>query len=164
MGLTTGERLRMYVGQMFHAADARVTEAEDPTPVRSRTGNIITIKPYWRNGAWVFDDPVRGRWANPFLDRSPEMVDRVLRQAQLPPRQSFVLTFADHDWPGVGYRFVLDWVRENSAGHWYRWNGAEALYPALVRYFDTPPEQIYCYLTARMTLSSISRASIDSLS
>ena len=155
MGPTTDERLRMYVGQMFHPTDVRVTEAEDPALLRSHAGNIITIKPYWRNGAWAFDDPVRGRWANPFLDRSPEMVDRMLRQAQLPPRQSFVLTFADHDWPGVGFRLVLDWVRENPKGHWYRWSGIEGLHPTLLQYFGAPPTQIYCHVTARMTLSAI---------
>lgn len=123
----------------------------------SSEGNIITIKPYWHNRAWAFDDPVRGRWAKPFLDRSPEMVDQMLRQARLPARQSFVITFANRDWPGVGYRFVLDWVREEREGPWYRWSGGEGLCPELVRYFDAPPKQIYCHVTARKTLSSIFR-------
>ena len=154
---TPDDRLRTYVGQIFRATDARVAEAENPKLPPGRAGNIITVKPYWHNQVWVFDDPVRGWWAKPFLGPSPEVVDQMLRQARLPLRQSFVIAFADRDWPGVGYRFVLDWVRENSQGHWYRWNGMERLYPALVQYFDAPPKQIYCHITSRTTLSSILR-------
>ena len=153
---TPDERLRIYLGRTFHSTDAHIA-GENPILLRAPTGNIITIKPYWHNGTWLFDDPVRGWWAKPFLDQTPEMVDRMLRQAQLPPKQSFVLTFADSDWAGVGHRFILDWVRENSRGHWYRWSGVEGLYPALLRYFDAPPKQIYCHVTARTTLSSIFR-------
>jgi hypothetical protein len=114
-----------------------------------------TIKPYWHDRAWVFDDPQRGLWAKPLVTRTPEMVDRVLRQAGLPPRQSFTVTFSDDDCPGFGYLFVLEWVREDHEGHWYGWSGMEGLCPALVRYFDAPPPRIYCRVTARRTPFSI---------
>lgn len=157
MGPTPDERLRIYVGRLFRATDVHVAEDEDLKVLRAHTANVTTIKPYWHNAAWVFDDPVRGWWAKPFQGRSAEMVDQMLRQARLPLKQSFVIAFADRDWPGVGYRLVLEWARENSGGHWYRWSGTEALYPALVQYFDAPPKQIYCHITARTTLSSIFR-------
>ena len=99
-----------------------------------------TIKPYWHNGAWVFDDPSRGLCAKPFVAR-----------AGLQPRQPFMVTFTDYEYHGLGYRFVLEWVREDREGHWYRWSGMEALCPALVRYFDVAPKHIYCLVTPRRT-------------
>ena len=119
-------------------------------------GNVLnTIKPYWHDGAWVFDDPQRGQWAKPFVARTPEMVDQVLRRAGLPPRQPLTVTFSDDDNPGFGYRFVLEWAREDREGQWYRWGGMEGLCTALVRYFDAPPPRIYCRVTARKTPFSI---------
>ena len=119
-------------------------------------GNVLnTIKPYWHDGAWVFDDPQRGQWAKPFVARTPEMVDQVLRRAGLPSRQPLTVTFSDDDNPGFGYRFVLEWAREEREGHWYRWGGMEGLCTALVRYFDAPPPRIYCRVTARKTPFSI---------
>ena len=110
-----------------------------------------TIKPYWHSGAWVFDDPSRGLCAKPFVGRTPEIIDQVLRRAGLQPRQPFMVTFTDYEYHGLGYRFVLEWVREDREGHWYRWSGMEALCPALVRYFDVAPKRIYCLVTPRRT-------------
>jgi hypothetical protein len=114
-----------------------------------------TINPYWHNGAWVFDDPQRGLWAKPFVARTSEIVDQVLRRAGLQPRRPFTVTFGDHEFPGLGYRFVLEWVREDREGHWYRWGGMEGLCPALVRYFDAAPLCIYCVVTPRRTPFSV---------
>ncbi len=113
------------------------------------------IKPYWYNGAWVFDDVQRGLRAKPFIARAPEIVDQVLRRAGLQPRQPFTVTFGDVELPAEGYQFVLEWVREDSAGHWYRWAGMDGLCPALVRYFDAPPKRIYCQVIARRTPFSV---------
>jgi len=121
-------------------------------------GNVMhTIKPYWHDGAWVFDDPQRGLRAKPLIARRPEIVDQVLRQAGLQSRQPFAVIFGDHECPGLGYRFVLEWVREDGEGDWYRWGGMEGLCPALVRYFDAVPACIYCLVTARKTPFSIMR-------
>jgi hypothetical protein len=122
----------------------------------------ITIKPYWYNGAWVFDDPLRGFMARPFVARASEIVDAVLRQAGLQPRQPFTVAFADRDFPGPGYQFILEWAREDREGHWYRWGGMEGLCPALVRYFGTAPDRIYCQVTARRTPFSIFRTEPES--
>ena len=65
------------------------------------------------------------------------------------------VTFGDHEGPGTGYRFVLEWVREDREGHWYRWGGMEGLCPALLRYFDNAPAYIYCLVTARRTPFSV---------
>lgn len=114
-------------------------------------GGSKTIKPYWHDHPWVFDDPQRVLWAKPFVARTPEMVDQLLSRAGLQPRQPFTVTFSDHDGIQFGYRFVLEWARDDREGHWYRWSGMEALCPALVRYFDGAPTRIYCLVTARRT-------------
>jgi hypothetical protein len=125
-------------------------------------GNVLqTIKPYRRDGTWVFDDPLRGIWAKPFVSRAPEIVDQVLRRAGLQPRQPFTVTFGDHESSGLGYRFVLKWVREDREGHWYRWSEMEGLCPALVRYFDAAPKYIYCLVTLQWTPFSVIEADRD---
>lgn len=54
-------------------------------------GGSKTIKPYWHDGAWVFDDPLRGLWAKFFVARTPEIVDQVLSRAGLRSRRPFTL-------------------------------------------------------------------------
>src|SRR5579862_4547863 len=64
-------------------------------------GHVLnTIKPYWHDGAWVFDDPLRGLRAKPFVMRTPEIIDQVLRRAGLKPEQPFTVTFGDDESPG----------------------------------------------------------------
>src|SRR5579864_8945928 len=149
MSPTPEERLRFYVERQPDTTDSPVDGAKEGRREAARINALITIKPYWYDGVWVFDDPVRALWAKPFLARAPEIVDQVLRRAGLQPRQPFTVTFGDHESPGLGYRFVLEWARENREGHWYRWGGMEGLCNALVRYFDAAPPRIYCWVTAR---------------
>jgi len=121
-------------------------------------GNVLhTIKPYWHVGAWVFDDPHHRLLAKPFVGRNPEIVDKVLRQAGLQPRQAFAVTFGDYESPGLGYQFVLEWVREDHEGHWYQWGGMEGLCLALLRYFGHAPKCIHCLVTLRKTPFSVMR-------
>lgn len=78
----------------------------------------ITIKPYcWHDGMWVFDDLLRGLLARPLIKRGPEIFDHVLRRAGLLPRQPFTVTISDSKSPTIGYRFVLEWAREDAEGH-----------------------------------------------
>lgn len=146
MDVMLAERLRRYT-----------EEREDPTRLRGadadrrREGGEHTIKPYWLDGAWMFDDPLRGLLAKPLVERRPEAIDHVLQLAGLQPRQPFTLTFGDREFSRPGYRFVLEWVREDREGQWYRWNATDGLCPALVRYFDGAPKRIYCVVAARRT-------------
>lgn len=115
----------------------------------------VTIKPYWHDGMWVFDDLFRGLLARPLIAKGPEIIDHVLRQAGLLPRQPFTVTLGDSKAPAIGYRFVLEWAREDAEGHWYQCDGLEGLCPAIVRFFGTPPKRVYCQLTARRTPFSV---------
>lgn len=159
MSLTPEDRLRLHVVEGPDATESHVYDAEGGQQGGARLGNVLnTIKAYWHDGGWVFDDSQRGLWAKPFVARAPEIIDRVLQGAGLRPRQPFTVTFGDHESPGLGYRFVLEWAREDREGHWYRSGGMEGLCPALVRYFDAAPKHIYCQVTARRTPFSVLHA------
>jgi len=112
------------------------------------TGNVLrTIKPYWNGGAWVFDDPRADLEGEPFVSGVPEMIDRLLERTGLPRRTQFLLVFSEHPFPG--HQAVLEWVREELGGNWYRWGGMEGwLCPALFRYFSKAPQRIYCQVKA----------------
>lgn len=122
------------------AAGTRATPAPDAGEMR----NVLnTIRPYWDGTTWVFDDPQRGLVREPFVAGTPEMIDRALEEAGLPPRRPFSVVFSDREFPGC--RIALERVREESGGSWYRWAGIEGwLCPALLRYFDAAPPRIYC--------------------
>ena len=114
-----------------------------------------TLKPYLYDGRWVFDDHARRLWAIPLVARGTEIVDEIIRRAGLPARRPFRLTFGDQEIREPGYRFAVDRVREDAAGHWYRWGGMECLCPALMRYFDAPPVRMYWAVAERRTPFSI---------
>ena len=117
-----------------------------------------TLKPYLYDGRWVFDDHTRRLWAIPLVTRGTEIVDEIIRRAGLPPRRPFRLTFSDREIREPGYRFAVDRVREDAAGHWYRWGGMECLCPAMMRYFDAPPTRMYWAVAERRTPFSIAVA------
>ncbi len=117
-----------------------------PRPISRQRPNVLhTIRPYWDGATWVFDDPQRGLVREPFVGGTPDMIDRALVEAGLPPRQPFSAVFSDREFPG--WHIVLERVREESGGMWYRWAGMEGwLCPALLRYFDAAPRRIYCQI------------------
>lgn len=110
-----------------------------------------TLKPYLFDGRWVFDDHARRLWATQLVTRGSEIVDEIIRRAGLPAKQPFRLTFSDQEIHEPGYRFAVDRVREDAAGHWYRWGGMECLCPALMRYFDAPPVRMHWAVAERRT-------------
>jgi hypothetical protein len=46
---------------------------------------LMAIQPYWNGATWVFDDPHVGLRAEPFVAGVPDMIDRLLERAGLPP-------------------------------------------------------------------------------
>jgi hypothetical protein len=101
---------------------------------------INVIAPYKYLGMWVFDDPRVGLVQEPFVSGADSMIDRVV--ADIP----------DADTPFPGHQYRLDWRRGESGGNWYY---AEALdmegwlCPALLRYFEEPPRQLYVQTKGR---------------
>lgn len=112
---------------------------------------IMVIVPYWLDEAetWVFDDPAAGLEREPFVSGVPEMIDDLVRD--LPDaRSGFRLLFSAAPFPG--YRRKLTRVREEYGGWWYAADEPPIegwLCPALFRYFDAAPEEIYAKAEAR---------------
>jgi hypothetical protein len=97
----------------------------------------------------VFDDPRVGLNQEPFVAGADAMIDRVV--ADIPNAEhGFTLIFAASPFPGQQYK--LDWVRDDEdGGNWYRSADLDMegwLCPALFRYFDHAPKQLYVQVKA----------------
>ncbi len=108
------------------------------------TNSIMVIFPYRHNQTWVFDDERMGLVQEPFVSGVPEMIELLIREI---PNidEGFKLLFSASPFPG--YQAELTWLREEYNGNWYSWsqNNMEGwLCPALLKYFNQPPEKIYC--------------------
>lgn len=106
--------------------------------------NVINvIQPYRHLDMWVFDDPRVGLFAEPFVGGADAMIDRVT--AHLPDAESgFTMIFSGIAFPG--HQFRLEWRREEGSGNVYYSEELDAegwLCPALLRYFDKRPPEIY---------------------
>lgn len=109
--------------------------------------NIIT--PYKYEGLWVFDDARAGLSKEPFVSGADTMIDRVV--ADIPDAdQGFVMLFSQTPFPG--YAFRLQWRRADCGGNWYHSQELDMegwLCPALFRYFEQAPEDIFVQIKAK---------------
>jgi hypothetical protein len=109
------------------------------------TNQIQVIVPYWLESAqtWVFDDERVGLVQEPFVSGVPEMLDHLV--TEIPDaRKGFRLLFSSGPFPGVQRK--LEWVREEFGGNWYRSDQPPMegwLCPALFRYFESAPAELY---------------------
>ncbi len=114
------------------------------------TNQIFTIRPYLWEGVWVFDDPARGLDKEALVAGVPEIIELATQQAGIPhPERGFIALFSKDPFPGA--MLTLEWVREDMGGNVYRWPeaGLEGwLCPALFRYFDSAPRQLYLTIQA----------------
>ncbi len=114
------------------------------TPPPQSANAITMIAPYKHHGMWVFDDPAVGLRQEPFVAGADDFLDRVT--AEIPAAdKGFVLLFSAGPFPGAQYR--LEQTRsEGRSGTWYRSPDLDMdgwLCPALFRYFDEAPEQLW---------------------
>lgn len=86
----------------------------DPDAGRPTSNVLNTIRPYWDGATWVFDDPQRGLVQEPFVAGTPEIIDRALDEAGLPPRQPFSVIFSNREFPGP--QIVLERCARRPAG------------------------------------------------
>lgn len=106
---------------------------------------IMAIAPYWLEevGTWVFDDPGAGLQQEPFVEGVPEMIDFLVKDIP-DARHGFRLLFSAAPFPG--YQKRLEWRREEMDGNWYASDDPPLegwLCPALFRYFDKAPKELY---------------------
>jgi hypothetical protein len=105
---------------------------------------LFVIHPYRDRGAWMFDDASVGLLREPFVAGIPEMIDELV-QGIPGATGGFKLIFSAQPFPA--FHVELRRVREEFGGAWYNWAGKELegwLCPALLKYFDAPPERLYC--------------------
>jgi hypothetical protein len=104
---------------------------------------ITIIKPYRWQGVWVFDDERVGLNKEPFVGGADSIIDAAVALKGIAHAdRGFLLLFSAEPFPGADMQ--LEWVREESGGNVYRWQDREGwLCPALLRYFDSPPERIF---------------------
>jgi hypothetical protein len=104
---------------------------------------IGVIAPYKYEGMWVFDDPAVGLLREPFVSGIDTMIDRLV--ASIPDAEKgFRLLFSSSPFPG--HTVKLEWRREEYGGNWYyspQFDIEGWLCPALFRYFDAAPRELY---------------------
>jgi len=105
--------------------------------------SIYVIYPYWWWGTFVFDDAQKGLEKEPFVSGANILIDLLV--TDIPDaRKGFRLLFSDSPFPG--YQVKLEWRRKEYNGDWYfspDFKMEGWLCPALLKYFSTPPQEIY---------------------
>lgn len=124
---------------------AVATRESEPPPVNA----LFAIAPYRFQGFWVFDDPGVGLRQEPFVSGADTILD-ILTEDIPDAAGGFKLVFSPRPFPGHTARF--DRLRPEGGGYWYLWaeRGIEGwLCPALFRYFETAPAEIYVKASPR---------------
>jgi hypothetical protein len=110
--------------------------------------SLFVIVPYKFEGMWVFDDPKVGLHQEPFIAGADLIID-ILTERIPNAAGGFKLIFAPQPFPGYTARFV--WNRAEYEGNWYSWpeRGIEGwLCPALFKYFESAPKELYVQAAA----------------
>ena len=110
---------------------------------------INVIAPYKYLDMWVFDDPRVGLVQEPFVGGADVIIDKVVEN--IPDAESgFVMLFSETRFPGHQYR--LSWRRADGSGNYYYSHAHDLegwLCPALLKYFDAPPKELYFQVKPR---------------
>ena len=111
----------------------------------------FVIMPYIWFGSWVFDDPERGLMREPFVLGMGEMIDRITTEQGIGNADDGFRLFFSGEVPTYTGVYHLKLMAEEGGGGWYR--NVETrlcgwLCPAMFRYFDTMPEEIFIYADA----------------
>lgn len=127
-------------------------ENKNPAPVdkrggekgysgRKRMNQINIIFPYKDQGFWMFDDESTGLQRELFVSGADVIMDML--SADLPNGENgFALVFSKDPFPGAEHKFNR--AEAEAGGYWYKNESIEGwLCPALFKYFDEAPEQIY---------------------
>ena len=107
------------------------------------TNSLQVIYPYKFHGVWVFDDERVGLEREPFVSGADVLLDE-LTDGFPHANNGFTLLFSTNKFPG--YAVSLNWIREEHNGNWYHCPEYDIdawLCPALLKYFVTPPTNLY---------------------
>ncbi len=104
---------------------------------------ITVIHPYKYEGVWVFDDEKVGLVQEPFVSGADDIIEKLV--SEIPNAENgFSLLFSATPFPG--HQAEFEWKREEFGGNWYyikELNMEGWLCPALFKYFDSAPQNIY---------------------
>ena len=106
---------------------------------------INVINPYRWQGGWVFDDESKGLDKEPFIAGADTMLDMLSGD-----HAECVITFSAKQFPGAEH--VVKYVKPEMDGSVYHsdeYNHDLWLCPALLKYFETPPEEIWFQFKAK---------------
>lgn len=107
------------------------------------SNSLMVISPYRHQGMWVFDDAAVGLSREPFIAGIDKMIDKLV--ADIPnAERGWKAIFSASPFPG--HEVKLEWRREESGGNWYysdKYQMEGWLCPALFKYFDKAPREIY---------------------
>ena len=115
----------------------------------TNNNSIQAIHPYFDNGLWVFDDDSVGLVKEPFVAGADLIMDRLAEQVP-DGRNGFTLIFSGQPFPG--HQVSLDWLHQEFDGNVYRCNELNMvgwLCPALLKYFDEAPKQLFAEVRPR---------------
>lgn len=105
--------------------------------------SMSVLFPYKYEGMWVFDDPDTGLHREPFVFGIDEIITGVV--ASIPNAENgFRLLYSTSPFPG--FMVKLEWRREEYGGNWYycpQMDKEGWLCPALFKYFDKAPTELY---------------------
>jgi hypothetical protein len=112
--------------------------------------NVINvIAPYRYLDMWVFDDPRVGLEAEPFVGGADLMIDEIT--SHIPNAAGgFIMVFSQAPFPD--HQFRLEWRKEDRGGNVYYSQALDLegwLCPALLRYFEDKPTEIYVQVKSR---------------
>ena len=109
----------------------------------SHGNSLQVIFPYKTGGVWVFDDALKQLEREPFVGEINRMIDSLTATISS-AEKGFRLLFSPRPFPG--YQLSLRHIRREYDGTWYWCNELAAegwLCPALLKYFDAPPDELY---------------------
>lgn len=110
---------------------------------------LIAIYPYQYEGLWVFDDAKVGLIQEPFVNGADVIIDRMTAEIA-DADKGFRLLFSAGPFPS--YMAELAWEREEMGGNWYYSADLDMegwLCPALLKYFESPPQRLYAKFEAK---------------
>jgi len=114
--------------------------------------SIMIIHPYWKHNTWCFTDPNTGLVDEPFVAGADTAISMLVdsKGGMVDAEKGIDIMFSDGQFPG--YDIVADHIEEYGSGNNYSTiiNGEYQLLwlcPALLKYMNPAPKQIYVKVT-----------------